>query len=177
MHKIKKTYFSIIFVFFMGVFFVQSIEAQQRFSVSGKWRCQSSPILVSKIKNLPKGSLIQRTAYLSNSKGEWTSNSVFEYKISGTSEKFFVQSTASGTHFLRGNIITENIQNFRILDYKNKTNKMKKPSIILKKLIMKSIRKKTRRNYFLVLSSENYYAIQPLENKGQKTIRITCKRR
>lgn len=174
MQIMKKFFLAKKFIFSISLFFVGAIEAKQNILISGKWRCSSSPMLISKIKNFPKGFLTQRTAYISNSKGKWTSNSVFEYKILNSNEKILVHSTASGTHVLKNKTITESINKFRIL--KNKNTRNQKPLLFLKRLIMKSIRKKPRRKYFLVNFRENSYTIQPLANKGQKNMQITCNR-
>lgn len=152
---------------------------QQNNPLAGQWHCTSTAMRMPAFKNIPAGRLVQSTSYKADEQGRWASNSILQYQADQGGGHLRVHSTASGVHAVAGQIVTEHVQRFQIMQTKEADDAFARTARPAFHAILKlNIQQNPRQRYRLLQHESHRYVMQPLTSSGHDTKqRITCQRR
>ena len=156
----------------------QAAFAQARSNpLAGQWRCTASAVRMPAFKQIPAGSLTQHIAYRADDQGRWTSNSVLQYHADKGGGQLRVHSTASGTHRVNGQTVTETIGRFHITpppDDSSPFAQSIRPT--LQAMLVLMMQENRQQHYRLVHMSPQSYVMQPATSTGKSAQRISCQK-
>ena len=164
--------------FFLCIFLLcsESVIAQKKYPLAGKWSCITSPIKIPAIGKFPSGVMVQKTAHASDEYGQWNSNSYITYTPDTGQGAYTMKTTAKGLHIMRGTALEEVVLRFEIL------KPMDQSSLVavnygrtINRLLMLLMQKSMHRKYQLRDITDRSYVLEPWKKTDRsQNIRSSC---